>query len=271
MHQETGGVFAAGDNVASYPGSNGTGKSTRTPAAAQADTYRAAAGFCPRAGDRNIKAAVAAAATDGLRHKTVGLRAQMGMVDVRITSRAASNEAAAELNESFVSAVRMRLGEADIYGYDDDALEDAVARLLTDLTDVTVLTNSLHVAKRFAAAGPRLIMTGGEFRRLSQTFVGSMTHPLIDKLHVDKAFMGTIGLTAEAGMTTTDPREAHTKERVMTHASQVILLADSSKIGKVSFARFGDLDRVDVLITNRGAPEGELKELRNRGIKVIEA
>ena len=177
------------------------------------------------------------------------------------------------------AAEKQRIAEAarDFVGADDSLFLDGgstvlrLARLLTDLTDVTVLTNSLHVAKRFAAAGPRLIMTGGEFRRLSQTFVGSMTHPLIDKLHVDKAFMGTIGLTAEAGMTTTDPREAHTKERVMTHASQVILLADSSKIGKVSFARFGDLDRVDVLITNRGAPEGELKELRNRGIKVIEA
>jgi DeoR family fructose operon transcriptional repressor len=145
----------------------------------------------------------------------------------------------------------------------------ALARLLAGNNSVTVVTNSVQVAGAFSAAGPRMILLGGELRRLSQTFVGPLTRPLIDLLHIDTAFMGTIGLSDRHGLTTTDPREAQTKEMVIDHARQVVLLADSTKIGKVSFVRFSSLDRVDALITDAGADHGELRRFRKRGIKTI--
>ena len=52
------------------------------------------------------------------------------------------------------------------------------------------------------------------------------------------------------GLTTTDPTEAYTKELVMEHAREVILLADSSKAHKISFTRAGRLEKVRVLITD---------------------
>ncbi len=63
--------------------------------------------------------------------------------------------------------------------------------------------------------------------------------------------MGTIGFALKEGLTTTDPSEAFTKELVMGQARQVIVLADSSKAGKVSFARAGGWDKVHVLITDK--------------------
>ena len=121
------------------------------------------------------------------------------------------------------------------------------ARMLTQMDGLTVVTNSLRVAGLFAGAGPRVILAGGELRRRSQTFVGSLTRPVIEQLHVDRAFMGTIGLSIEEGLTTTDPNEAMTKQLVMAHAEQIVLLVDSSKIGKVAFARAGGVEDVDVL------------------------
>jgi len=145
----------------------------------------------------------------------------------------------------------------------------ALAGLIQNKTGISVVTNSLTVANILSGEGPSMIMIGGEFRRLSQTFVGSLTKTMIGQLHVDTAFMGTIGLTVREGMTTTDPREAQTKEMVMSSARQVILLADSSKIGKISFVRFSLLDEVDVLITDSGVAKDELSRLRKSGIKVI--
>jgi len=145
----------------------------------------------------------------------------------------------------------------------------ALAGLIQNKTGISVVTNSLIVASTLSGEGPSMIMIGGEFRRLSQTFVGSLTKSMIGQLHVDTAFMGTIGLTVREGMTTTDPREAQTKELVMSSARQVILLADSSKIGKISFVRFSLLDEVDVLITDSGVARDELSRLRKSGIKVI--
>lgn len=144
----------------------------------------------------------------------------------------------------------------------------ALARMLSETTGITVVTNSLTVVNALSGKGPHLIFVGGEFRRLSQTFVGSLTRHMIDHLHVDKAFMGTIGIADADGMTTTDPREAQTKELIMSHARQVIVLADSTKIGKVSFVKVGALAPGQVLITDSGAPGTELRKLKKKGIKV---
>lgn len=145
----------------------------------------------------------------------------------------------------------------------------ALAHRLTAMSQLTVVTNSLRVAAAFAAGGPRMIVTGGEFRRLSQTLVGPLTRPLIDQLRVDTAFLGTIGLSLEDGLTTTDPREAQTKELVMARAGRVVLLADSSKIGKVSFVRFGALAKVDLVITDAKASARAVKDLKKAGVKVL--
>ena len=87
-----------------------------------------------------------------------------------------------------------------------------LARLLRERTNLTVVTNSLHAALELAGRGPRLIVIGGELRRLSQTMVGPLTRLVLHELHLDKAFMGTIGFTLNEGLTTTDPSEAYTKE-----------------------------------------------------------
>jgi DeoR/GlpR family transcriptional regulator of sugar metabolism len=146
-----------------------------------------------------------------------------------------------------------------------------LARLLRERGNVTVVTNSLRAAHELAGRGPRLIFIGGELRRVSQTVVGPITRLTLQELHLDKAFMGTIGLSLKEGLTTTDPSEAFTKELVMRQAKQVIVLADSSKAGKVAFARAGNLDDVDVLITDRRVDRVFAKELNKKGIKLVRA
>jgi DeoR/GlpR family transcriptional regulator of sugar metabolism len=146
-----------------------------------------------------------------------------------------------------------------------------LARLLRESTNITVVTNSLRAALELAGAGPKLILIGGELRRLSQTLVGPLTRCVLRELHLDKAFMGTIGLAVRKGLTTTDTNEAFTKELVMSCARQVILLADSAKAGKVSFARAGRLQDVRVLITDKQLDKNLAKELTQAGLKLVRA
>lgn len=144
-----------------------------------------------------------------------------------------------------------------------------LARLLRERTNLTVVTNSLYAAHELAGRGPRLIVIGGELRRLSQTMVGPLTERVLQELHLDKAFMGTIGLALDEGLTTTDHSEAFTKKLVMGQARQVIVLADSSKAGKVSFANAGGWENVHVLITDKQIEKTFAKELTKKNIKVI--
>jgi len=146
-----------------------------------------------------------------------------------------------------------------------------LARLLRERSDITVVTNSLRAATELVGRGPRLILIGGELRRLSQTLVGPLTRHVLEGLHLDKAFMGTIGLDRDGGLTTTDPMEAFTKQLVMRKARQVVLLADHTKVGRVSFERFAGCEDVDVLVTDPAADRKLLSGLRRAGLDVVVA
>ena len=76
-----------------------------------------------------------------------------------------------------------------------------------------------------------------------------------------------MGLCLENGLTTTDPNEAFVKSLVMEQATQVVLLADSSKAEKVSFARVSDWQKVDILISDLMLPNDFIKSLNKIGVK----
>jgi DeoR/GlpR family transcriptional regulator of sugar metabolism len=144
-----------------------------------------------------------------------------------------------------------------------------LARLLANRTDITVVTNSLRAAAELSGRGPRLILLGGELRRLSQTVVGPLTAALLEQLHFNLAFMGTMGLTDKEGLTTSDPAEAFTKRLAMQRAQRVVLLTDSGKVGQVAFAQAGRLTDIHVLITDKNVKPELARQLRKNGPQVV--
>ena len=173
--------------------------------------------------------------------------------------------------QAIAEAAFKLIGSADTVFLDGGSTILALAHVLIPLAQLTVVTNSLRVAQLLSGSGPRMILTGGECRRLSQTFVGPLSRPVLERVQLDWAFMGTIGLSAEAGLTTTDPNEAFTKELAISRARRVALLADSSKFGRASFVRFGDAGHLSHLITDAAAPAAQLEAFRRLGVEVVTA
>ncbi len=179
-------------------------------------------------------------------------------------------EAAAEKERIAARALELLAPDDTVY-LDSGTTVLAVARMLRGWDRLTAVTNSLPAATELAGRGPRLIVVGGEFRERSQAFVGPLTQPLLESIHVDRAFMGTYALSLEEGMTTTDPAEGSTKELAMSRAREVILLADSRKFGTSSLVGAGRLDAIDILVTDDGMDAGAVRDLEQRGIRVIKA
>lgn len=144
----------------------------------------------------------------------------------------------------------------------------ALARHLRSREDITVVTNSVRAAMELAGTGPNLILTGGTLRRRSQTLVGPLTSGILQELHVDTAFMGTMGITIKEGLTTTEPGEAFTKKLAIAAARNVTLLCDSSKFGKISFAFFGAVNEVHRIITDTGLGEETAQRYEKLGVTV---
>jgi DeoR/GlpR family transcriptional regulator of sugar metabolism len=179
-------------------------------------------------------------------------------------------EAAEEKERIAARAVALLTPDDTVY-LDSGSTVLAAARLLHGWDRLTVVTNSLPAIMELAGRGPRLIVIGGEFRATSQALVGPLSRFTLENIHVNRALIGSYAVSLEDGLTTTDPAEAFTKELALQRATQVVLLADSRKMGAHSFVHAGRMEAVNVLVTDTGIDDRLVRSLEKRGITVIKA
>lgn len=139
---------------------------------------------------------------------------------------------------------------------------------LAKFKDLTVVTNSINLIQRLSfLPGINILSTGGTLRANTMALAGPLAEQSLEKIRVDKAFIGTNGLDLAAGLTTPNILEASIKQKMITIADQVFILADHSKAGCVSFAKFGELADVDAFITGDAIPKEIRFELERNNIK----
>ncbi len=111
---------------------------------------------------------------------------------------------------------------------------------------------------------------GGEYREQSRSFVGEIPINTLKNFYSNHTFLGTNGLDLERGLTTSNYQECSINQAMIenTHG-KVIVLADSSKLGKVSNFISSELNKVDVVVTDTGCPDSIKKQLIEKGIEVI--
>jgi DeoR family fructose operon transcriptional repressor len=148
----------------------------------------------------------------------------------------------------------------------------AFADVLPSDRRLYVATNSVPIAARLSASpGITLHVLGGRVRGITQTAVGDATVRAMSDLRVDVVFLGTNGISAGHGFSTPDEAEAATKRAMAAAAQRVVVLADSSKLGREHLVRFAHVDDVDVLVTDGEADAGVVAELETLGIEVLVA
>ncbi len=147
-----------------------------------------------------------------------------------------------------------------------------LAALFPPDRDLLVVTNSVPIAARLAGLGSvSLQLLGGRVRGLTQACVGDQTIAALEALRVDIAFIGTNGLTIRHGASTPDPDEAAVKRAMVGSANFVVLVADSSKIGREEFVSFAPIDSLDVLVTDSQISARDRAELTRHGLEVVVA
>nr|WP_238420869.1 DeoR/GlpR family DNA-binding transcription regulator [Streptomyces taklimakanensis] len=154
----------------------------------------------------------------------------------------------------------------------------ALARHLSEVPELTVVTNSVRVADVLHAArgadggtgndaggGGRagaatVVLTGG-VRTPSDSLVGPVADAAIRSLHFDVLFLGVHGISVEAGLSTPNLAEAETNRRLVRSARRVVVVADHTKWGTVGLSSFASLEEVDTLVTDSGMPEATRTEI----------
>jgi DeoR family transcriptional regulator, aga operon transcriptional repressor len=154
-----------------------------------------------------------------------------------------------------------------------------VARALAtrpDLQDgrpaVTVVTNAMNIANELAVRQHvKIVVTGGVTRGQSYELIGPFATLVLAELSLDWAILGADALDPNAGAAAHHEGEASINRLMATRAEQVMIVADSSKLGQRAFARMCAVDEIDVIVTDSAADPGQLAAFTERGIRVVTA
>ncbi|MCD6121807.1 MAG: DeoR/GlpR transcriptional regulator [Spirochaetales bacterium] len=145
-----------------------------------------------------------------------------------------------------------------------------IAKNLDNKQNLRIITNSLNIALLLGANYSFDVMvTGGDFKPPTLSLTGEKAASFFDHLHVDKLFLAAGGISPAEGITYPGFNDIAVKKAMVKSATEVYLVADSTKIGKICFASLGPVDITDYLITDNEISNSSRRDLEKKGVKVI--
>ena len=166
------------------------------------------------------------------------------------------------------AAAMIQDGEAIFIGPGTTTME--IARHLCEKNDLTVISNSISVINLLAQQkNISLVSTGGLLRRSELTFLGHITEQALRQLRPQKVFTGARALSVEDGLTSGYLPEVSTDRTIIESGSEVIIVADHSKLGKVAPAFIAPVTSITKLITDRDAAPESVQQFEEAGVEVI--
>lgn len=162
------------------------------------------------------------------------------------------------------------VSEYDTIIIDSGSTTGEMVKNLPDLHDLTVITNALNIVNQLMMkTNINLIVPGGYLRKNMLSLVGPQAEKSLRNFNVDKAFLGVDGFDTRNGIFTPNVEEAHLNQIMIEISREVILLADSSKFKKRSFAFICPISSIDKVITDDRIEDDDKKRLQDAGIEVV--
>lgn len=147
--------------------------------------------------------------------------------------------------------------------------EHVVPHLESDVR-ITVVTNAINIAQALSSRSDiEAIVLGGSLRHSELTLLGPMAEQAIHEFRIDHALYGCFGIDPEEGLSGASVIETAIDRTVLALVERVTVLADHSKFAKRGPVRLADVSRISALVTDRAAPEGDVRRLREQGVEVV--
>ncbi|WP_136798844.1 DeoR/GlpR family DNA-binding transcription regulator [Desulfosediminicola ganghwensis] len=172
---------------------------------------------------------------------------------------------------AIAKAVVSRIKSGQTLFIDAGSTTSILAEELAKITGITVITNSLYIAQRLSCEKCRLtnsimtILLGGMLHDSLPATFGEKTIAEIYRHHADITLVSPVGLDAQYGATSFDPAEAEIARAMIGNSKASYLLADSTKIGRISRVGFCPTEDIDVFFTDKKAlKKKELQEIKDK-------
>ncbi|KMY53775.1 DeoR faimly transcriptional regulator [Bacillus sp. FJAT-27231] len=159
-------------------------------------------------------------------------------------------------------------GDVIFIGHGTTAYE--LVRFLNNKKNVTVVTSSLPVlmvaTEQFNG---NIIFIGGEYEGNQKFTSGPLAQMILEQLRADKAFIAAGGVSLNDGISDYDLAGASNCKKMIERAEEVIILADSSKFGRTTFAKICSLSDVSTIITDEHCPKQWGDKLLKHNIELL--
>lgn len=175
-------------------------------------------------------------------------------------------------------AEKQRIGKqaAELIGSGETILLDGgtttleVARNLAGKS-LQVVTNSLPIVNHLVGVSDvELIYLGGYLYPKTGVALGELTIQALKTIHARRLVMSVGGITTE-GLFNSNSLLVQTERQMMEAADEVIVVADSGKLGHSELARLCTLDRVDRMVVDSGITDEWKERLEADGIELVVA
>ena len=114
-----------------------------------------------------------------------------------------------------------------------------------------------------------VFLVGGQLGRENVCVAGPTAMDYIKDINIELAFFAASGFTAEAGFTCANANECALKRAIAEKAGRVIVLMDSSKVGRQMPYTFATAEQVNILVSDSAFPSDVAEKLRASGLEVI--
>jgi DeoR family fructose operon transcriptional repressor len=162
------------------------------------------------------------------------------------------------------------VGDGDTIFLDCGSTVFQMCRYLKKKNNIRVITNSLPIlAELIDVPSISINLIGGELNKSRKAVHGDKAVQHIDSYYAHKAFIGVDGISVENGLTAHSEHESTITAAFIRNAAQTFLLCDSSKVGKDSYIKFGNLSDINSLITDKELTGNIREQLIQKGLNVI--
>lgn len=147
-----------------------------------------------------------------------------------------------------------------------------IARELKKMQNITVVTNSVQtILELSGSSNIKVIGTGGSVGE-NQSFVGSLAEMSVrEKYFANKMFFSSRGVTSEAGILDSNEQECTMKKCMMENAQQKIYVCETTKVGRVGFAKLANFEDIDYIVTDADINDDWKKRLEEANVELIKA
>lgn len=187
-------------------------------------------------------------------------------IDLRMQKNQAEKEAIGQLAASMIN-------DGDTIMIDGGSTTQFVAKNLCDKNELTIITNSFYMLPELLKAKDSAIyLAGGLVYKKNSVLVGDTTNEFINHFNPQKLILGIDGVSIEQGLTVADsmvPAVASIKRKMIDSCSQLIIVCDHTKLGRVCLMPIASLKKVNYLITDDNASPEIIEAIRAVGPTVM--